>query len=95
MNSQLASSDHTPTDRVETISMKFRSNSEILQELLRITKAVPVVPTLEERDELRLLEEQSVRSERDRKSSLEARARVKREKELLEQARGDVAAQLA
>lgn len=84
-------SDHTPAERVETINMKHRTNSEILQELVRITRAYPIEPTVEEQQELRLLEEQRVRGERDRRSSLEARARVKRERELLEQARGELA----
>ena len=86
-------SDQEPTDRIETINMKNRTNSEILQELMRITKAYPVEPTVEEQDEMRSLEEQSVRSQRDSKMSQEVRARVKREKELLEQARGDLASQ--
>lgn len=52
---------------------------------------MPVEPTAEEREELRLLEEQRVRSARDAKVSAEVRARKRREEELLEQARGDVA----
>ena len=50
---------------------------------------------MEERAELRSLEEQSVRSKRDSKRSLEVREARRREKELLEQARGDIAAQAA
>lgn len=85
--------DHDPTERVETINMKNITNSEILQRLVEITKAVPVEPTEEEQEEMRLLQEQSVKSARDARVSLEARERVKREKELLQQARGDVAGQ--
>jgi len=88
-------SDHDPTERVRTIDMTKRTNLEILQEFQRITKAYPIEPTAEEREELRSLEEHRMRSERDRNLSQEVRARQKREEELLEQARGDVASQAA
>ncbi|KAF2766038.1 hypothetical protein EJ03DRAFT_354280 [Teratosphaeria nubilosa] len=79
-----------PDDRVQTIDMKNRSNSEILERLQQITKATVVEPTERDREELRALEEQTQRSARDSKLSQEVRARVKREAQLLEQARGDV-----
>ncbi|KAI6790651.1 hypothetical protein KC363_g7528 [Hortaea werneckii] len=88
-------SDHAPTDRVQTIDMKHRTNLEILQDVIRLTKAFPVEPTPEEQEEMQLLEEQRVRSLRDSKLSQEVRARQKREQELLQQARGDVASQTA
>ncbi|KAK3704187.1 hypothetical protein LTR37_014027 [Vermiconidia calcicola] len=88
-------SSHDPTERVETIDMKHRTNSQILQEVVRLTKAYPVEPTQQELEEMRLLEEQRVRSERDSKMSAEVRARVKREREIMEQARGDLAGQAA
>lgn len=88
-------SDHAPTERVQSIDMKHRTNLEILQDVIRLTKAFPVEPTPEEQEEMRLLEEQRVRSLRDSKLSQEVRTRQKREKELLEQARGDVASQTA
>ena len=68
---------------------------EILQDVIRLTKAFPVEPTPEEQEEMQLLEEQRVRSLRDSKLSQEVRARQKREQELLQQARGDVASQTA
>jgi large subunit ribosomal protein MRP49 len=86
-------SDHDPTDRVETINMKNRTNSEILQDLVKLTKAYPIQPTEEEKEQLRSLEQQRIRSERDRKQVLEYRARVAREKQILEQGRNDLAAQ--
>lgn len=83
----------TPSERTETINMLNLTNSQILSELRRITNGSPVEATAEEQQELRLLEEQRLRGERDRRASLEVRARVKREKELLEQARGQLAAE--
>ncbi|KAF2173303.1 hypothetical protein M409DRAFT_62844 [Zasmidium cellare ATCC 36951] len=90
-----SSAPSTQTERVETINMKNYTNSEILDALVQLTKAYPVEPTPEEREELAKLEEQRRKSEKDSKLSQEVRARVKREKELLEQARGDVATQAA
>lgn len=83
-------SEHTPTDRVETIDMKHKSNVEIFDELMRITKGTILQPTGEEREEMRVLEEQRQRSLRDSKISAEVRARKKREEEILNQARGEV-----
>ena len=94
-NSSTSQADAASTDRVETINMTHTTNSEILDAVVRLTKAYPVEPTVEERAELRSLEEQSVRSKRDSKRSLEVREARRREKELLEQARGDIAAQAA
>jgi len=82
-------------ERVETINMKNFSSSDILDALVRLTKAYPIEPTPEDREELAKLEEQQKRSERDSKLSQEVRAKAKREAQLLEQARGDVAAQSA
>lgn len=72
--------------------MTNRASSEILAEFLRLTKAVPVVATQEEVEELRVLEEARVKSARDSKVSAEFREKKRREEELLAQARGDVAA---
>ena len=75
--------------------MKHRTPSEILEELVKLTGAYPIEATAEDKEEIRILEEQKVRSARDAKLSAEVRARTKREKELLEQARGDLAGQAA
>ena len=88
-------SEADPVESVETIDMKHKSESQILDELIRLTGAIQLEPTEAEKEELRLLEEQRVRSERDSKAAAERRAKMKREQELLEQARGDIAAQAA
>lgn len=88
-----SSSQAEETERVEQINMKDYTNSEILDALVRVTKAYPIEPTPEDKEELAKLEEQKNRSAMDSKLSQEVRARVKREKQLLEQARGDIAAQ--
>jgi len=85
-------SDHASTTRTEQISMTDRQASEILADLLRITKAVVVEATPEERETLEELEEARIRSERDSALSLEVRARRKREEALLAQARGEIEA---
>lgn len=81
-----------PSDRVETINMTNFNNSQILDALVQLTKAYPVEPTAQDKEELATLEEQRVRSAAAAKLSAEVRARQKREKELLEQARGEMAA---
>lgn len=85
-------SEADPTERVETVDMTGATNSEILKALVQLTKAYPIEPTAEEQEELASLEEQRVRSEAASKLSAEVRAKKKREQELLEQARGDLAA---
>lgn len=72
--------------------MKSFSSSEILSALVALTKAYPIEPTPQDREELAKLEESQKRSERDAKLSKEVRMKAKRERELLEQARGDVVA---
>ncbi|USW47735.1 Putative 28S ribosomal protein S25 [Septoria linicola] len=81
------------TEKVETVNMKNYRSSEILDALIQLTKARQVDPTPEDQEQIAKLEDQRQRSQRDSKLSQEVRARVKREKELLEQARGDLAAQ--
>ncbi|KXT16825.1 hypothetical protein AC579_6792 [Pseudocercospora musae] len=83
----------SPEERVETLNMKNYTSSEILDAVVKLTKAYPVEPTPEDLEEMQKLEEQRIRSARDSKLSQEVRARVKREQQLLEQARGNIAAQ--
>ena len=85
-------SDASSTERVETINMTHSNNTEILEAFVRLTKAYPVEPTAAEKEELESLEEQRLRSAAASKLSAEVRARQQREKELLQQARGDIAA---
>ena len=93
--SSASSSQDAQPEEIRTIDMKNRTNSEILERLVAMTKAKAVEATAEERQELADLEEGRARSARDSKLSEEVRARQKRERELLEQARGDMAAQPA
>lgn len=82
-------------ERIETINMKNYNSSEILDALVKLTKAYPIEPTPEDREELAKLDEQRKKSEKDSQLSQQVRAKAKREAQLLEQARGDVAAQSA
>jgi large subunit ribosomal protein MRP49 len=81
-----------PTERTEVINMKHRHDSEILEQLLKLTKAKVVRPTAEEQREIQEMEEQNARSERDAVMMAEVNAKRKREEEILEQARGEVEA---
>lgn len=84
-------SDHTPWDRVEAIDMKHKKAEEILERLMQVTKAQAVVATSEEEVEMRELEDQKARSERDREEVLAYNEKVRQERALLEQARGELA----
>jgi large subunit ribosomal protein MRP49 len=77
--------------RVEKINMKNFTNSEILSALVALTHAKAVEPSPEDVELLRDLDEQRIRSEQDAKLSLEVRKRARRERELLEQAKGSMA----
>jgi large subunit ribosomal protein MRP49 len=79
-----------PTERTATINMKDRQESEILGKLMEITKAKPVRPTAEELQQIRELEEQKAKSDAVRVLSLAEKARRQREKDILNQARGEV-----
>jgi large subunit ribosomal protein MRP49 len=81
-----------PTERTEVINMKHRQDSEILEQLLKLTRAKVVRPTPEEQREIQEMEEQNARSERDAALMAEVNAKRKREEEILEQARGEVEA---
>jgi len=72
--------------------MKHRHESEILSQLLAITKASPVEPTPEELEELRRLEEQQIESEKDARRSQAVNEKRRRQAAILAQARGQVAA---
>jgi large subunit ribosomal protein MRP49 len=73
--------------RVVTINMKHRHESEILSQLLALTNAVPVEPTPEEVEQLQQLAAQQEVSERDSARHAIFNAEKKREKAILAQAR--------
>lgn len=77
-------------ERTATIDMKHRHESEILAELMKITKAAPVEPTQEELDQLRDLEERQKLSEIDSKRSHAVNEKRKKREAMLAQARGEV-----
>jgi len=86
-----APSDHTPWERVEAIDMKHKKPEEILERLMEVTRAQAVVASGEEEVEVRELEEQRLRSERDREEVMAYNEKVRQERALLEQARGALA----
>jgi large subunit ribosomal protein MRP49 len=81
-----------PAERTATINMKHRHESQILSQLLAITKALPIEPTEEELEQIRELREQQRLSEQDSKRSHAVNAKRKRTEAMLAQARGEVAA---
>ena len=87
-----SSSDQTPDEsageeREETIDMKMKTDTEILEELTRIVDGQQIEPTVQEREELESLTEQKEKSERDAKLVAEVTAKRRREQDVREQAR--------
>jgi len=89
---ETATSDHIPADRVESIDMKHKKESEILEQLLRLTGAKVVTPTAREQEELDELAEQRRRSEHDAQIMARHVAAKRRQAEVLEQAKRSVEA---
>lgn len=86
-----APSGYTPSDKIKTIDMKHKHESEILSELLDLTNAMPHQASLEEEAELREIEDNKKRSERDRETQTRLNEVKKQEKALLDLARGGTA----
>ena len=84
-------SEHTPVERVESIDMKHKHEEEILEKLMHITKAVRVIPSDEEELELKELNDQRSRSERDSETTRIYNEKIRQERALLEQARAAIA----
>jgi large subunit ribosomal protein MRP49 len=78
-------------EKVETINMKNYRSSEILEALRSLTKASPVEPTPRDLEEQEKMLEQRAKSLQDSKLSLEVRDKIRRERQLLLQARGSMA----
>lgn len=70
--------------------MKYKNESDILARLMSLTTATPVVATPEEEAELQGLEEQRKRGLQDAERMAEVNERRRREKSLLQAARGVV-----
>jgi len=76
--------------RLETINMKHRSESEILDELMKLTEARVVRATAEELRQIQELGEANRKREQESMKGAILNADRKREKALMEQARGDI-----
>lgn len=83
-------SDNAPTERVETIDLRNKTNAQIMEELTRLTKAYPVEPSPEDLRLQSTLEESYKKSKADSELSQQVKAQKKREEELLAAARGSL-----
>ena len=84
------SSSRNPLDRVETIDMKHKHESEILAQLLELTNAHQYEITGEEQSEMRDVEDQERSGQRDREAQFKLNEVKRQEKALLDQARSQV-----
>jgi len=88
------SEDYVPTQRTETIECKDREPEEILSEFMRVTGAREVLPTEEDREEMRSLRDMDERSGRDSERMMELNRKRRREEGLMKRARRDVGSAL-
>lgn len=68
--------------------MKHKQDSEILSKLLELTNATPYEPSPDELAELREVDDDKMRSDRDKKAQMRLNQIRRQEQALLDQARG-------
>lgn len=90
--SNTAPSEHAPFNRTESIDMKHILDSEIMSSLMTLARATPVIATPEDQAELEETREDNEMRRQDALIGAKHRERMREEKALLEQARGEVAA---
>ena len=83
-------SAHPRSNKVETIDIKNKHETEILSRLLEMTNGTPYEVSQEEEFELMEVEDYSRNSERDREAQAKLNEATRQERALLEQARGAV-----
>ena len=89
-----ASSSFTSTpERIELINMKNKNVSVILTKLMELTKAKAVRATAEELRQIQEFEEQQKKCEEVRVLMARETERIKKEKDMLEQSRGETASE--
>ncbi len=81
-------SGQAPSDRIATIDMKHKHESEILSRLLELTKGKPYEASPEELAELGNVDDEKRLSERDREAQARLNELKRQEKALLDLARG-------
>jgi large subunit ribosomal protein MRP49 len=83
-------SDHQPFDRTDTIDMQHKTDTQILQEFMNKTKAMEVPPTPEDEQIRMELEEQNLKSEKDRALMATVNKKKRDEEERIKQAKGEL-----
>jgi large subunit ribosomal protein MRP49 len=76
--------------RKETINMKDKKDSDVLRQLLELTKATTITATVDEEAELKRIAEQEIKSEEQRVQARIDKEEREREERLLAQARGQI-----
>lgn len=75
-------------ERTEIIDMKHLHDSEILSQLMKVTKASQILATPEEEVELRQLKEEEEKSKQDSLVALDSKEKQRQKQALLDEARG-------
>lgn len=74
-------------EEIVTIDMKNKQSSQILEQFLQETRAVPLQPTKEDIEEMQYLEEIRLQGDVDREVMRQKREELKREEDMLKRAR--------
>ena len=77
-------------ERAEVIEMKHKPETEILNDIMQLTRAVKVEPTEEEVMEMQAIKEENEKAQRDRIRMQGLREEQLKERRLLEQAKQSV-----
>ncbi|KAF7873937.1 hypothetical protein EAF04_002609 [Stromatinia cepivora] len=91
-NPAAPSASGAPTTYTKTIDCKHRDDNAILYDLMELTKAKKVLPTEAEKQMMKDLAASKLKSEQDSILSAAVNEKIRAEKAILDQARGEVAA---
>ncbi|KAF7952915.1 hypothetical protein EAE96_006138 [Botrytis aclada] len=91
-NPAAPSTPGAPTAYTKTIECKHRDDNAILFDLMELTKAKKVLPTAAEKQMLKDLAAMKLKSQQDSLLSAAVNEKIRAEKAILDQARGEVAA---
>lgn len=89
-NQSVYPSDHRPSETVNTISIKHKNETDILSELLHMTKAQRYETTAYDIEQLKEIKDFEARSQSDRRQQTSLNRKRDEEKAMLEKARGAV-----
>lgn len=80
-------SEPSSSETTKSAVLKWKTEADIVRELMALTKATEILPTADDKQQLERISEENSRAQVDRERCLAVRAEVKRQQKLLEEAR--------